>query len=108
MRHTLPVLSLLPLATKRPVGSKATERTVSLCPAKVATQVAAAPSGDMRHTLAVLSTLPVATKRPVRYSILSKDDFLYRLECKDRFLTDILKDIENLVAINKLTIPELN
>ncbi len=49
----------------------------------------------------------VATKRPVRYSILSKDDFLYRLECKDRFLTDILKDIENLIAINKLTIPEL-
>ncbi len=49
----------------------------------------------------------VATKRPVRYSILSKDDFLYRLECKDRFLTDILRDIENIVAINKLTIPEL-
>lgn len=49
----------------------------------------------------------VATKRPVRYSILSKSDFLYRLECKDRFLTEILKDIENIVAINKLTIPEL-
>lgn len=49
----------------------------------------------------------VATKNPVRYSILSKEDFLYRLECKDRFLTDILKDSENLVAINKLTIPEL-
>lgn len=49
----------------------------------------------------------VATKRPVRYSILTKDDFLYRLECKDRFLTDILKDSENIVAINKMTIPEL-
>ncbi|MBP7898375.1 MAG: hypothetical protein WC101_00780 [Candidatus Gracilibacteria bacterium] len=49
----------------------------------------------------------VATKRPVRYSILTKDDFLYRLECKDRFLTDILKDTENIVAINKMTIPEL-
>ena len=63
--HTLAVLSLLPVATKRPVGSKATEKTEPLCPAKVATQVAAAPSGDMRHTLAVLSQLPVATKRPV-------------------------------------------
>ncbi len=49
----------------------------------------------------------VATKRPVRYSILTKDDFLYRLECKDRFLTDILRDIENIVAINKMAIPEL-
>lgn len=49
----------------------------------------------------------VATKRPVRYSILTKDDFIYRLECKDRFLTDILKDTENIIAINKLTIPAL-
>jgi len=49
----------------------------------------------------------VATKRPVRYSILTKDDFIYRLECKDRFLTDILKDMENIIAINKLTIPAL-
>ena len=63
--QTLTVLSELPVATKRPVGSKATEKTDLLCPAKVATQVAAAPSGDMRHTLAVLSWLPVATKRPV-------------------------------------------
>ncbi len=59
------VLSSLPVAKKRPVGSKATDQTELLCPAKVATQVAAAPSGDMRHTLAVLSPLPVATKRPV-------------------------------------------
>ena len=63
--QTLTELSQLPVATKRPVGSKATDVTVLLCPAKVATQVAAAPSGDMRHTLAVLSPLPVATKRPV-------------------------------------------
>lgn len=49
----------------------------------------------------------VATKRPVRYSILTKDDFIYRLECKDRFLTDILRDMENIIAINKLTIPAL-
>ncbi len=49
----------------------------------------------------------VATKRPVRYSILTKDDFIYRLECKDRFLTDILRDTENIIAINKLTIPAL-
>ncbi len=66
--QTLAVPSLLPVAKKRPVGSKATERTEPPCPAKVATQVEALSSGDMRHTLAVLSPLPVATtatKSPV-------------------------------------------
>lgn len=60
-----------------------------------------------REKLETILNSEVATKRPVRYSILTRDDFIYRLECKDRFLTDILKDHENITSINKLTIPEL-
>lgn len=41
-------------------------------------------------------------KRSVRFSILSKSDFLYRIKCKDKFLHDIISDPENIVAINKL------
>lgn len=41
-------------------------------------------------------------KRSVRFSILPKSDFLYRLKCKDKFLHDIINDPENIVAINKL------
>lgn len=42
------------------------------------------------------------TRRPVKFSILTKDDFLYRLKCKDKFLNDIINDPGNIVAIDKL------
>lgn len=42
------------------------------------------------------------TERPVRYSILTKDDFLYRRQCKDKFLADLVDDNENITAINHL------
>jgi hypothetical protein len=42
------------------------------------------------------------TKRPVKFSILSKDDFIYRLKCKDKFLHDIINDQGNIIAIDKL------
>ncbi|HBB02913.1 MAG: hypothetical protein WCT36_00845 [Candidatus Gracilibacteria bacterium] len=46
----------------------------------------------------------VGTKRPVKFSILTKDDFLYRLKCKDKFITDILADKTNIIAINNLQV----
>lgn len=60
-----------------------------------------------RDRLESILNSEVATHRPVRYSILTRDDFLYRLECKDKFLTDILGDPENITAINKIAIPAL-
>jgi len=42
------------------------------------------------------------TKRAVRFSILTQEDFLYRLKCKDKFLSDIINDADNIIAINKL------
>jgi hypothetical protein len=44
------------------------------------------------------------TEKPVRYSILTREDFLYRLKCKDRFITEILHDPENIIAVNQLDI----
>lgn len=41
-------------------------------------------------------------KRSVRFSLLSRSDFLYRLKCKDKFLSDVINDPENIIAINKL------
>lgn len=43
------------------------------------------------------------TKRPVRFSIMSKDEYLYRKKCKDKFLRDILDDTDNIVAVDKLS-----
>jgi hypothetical protein len=42
------------------------------------------------------------TDKPVRFSILSKDDFLYRIKCKDQFIASIMSDPDNIIAVNKL------
>lgn len=41
-------------------------------------------------------------KRPVKMSILSREDFLYRLKINDKFVIELLEDPENIIAINKL------
>jgi len=38
----------------------------------------------------------------IRFAIMSKDDFLYRLKCNDKFITRLIDDTENIIAINKL------
>ncbi len=42
------------------------------------------------------------TKRPVRFSIMDRQEYLYRQKCKDKFLHDIINDPDNIVAENKL------
>ncbi len=44
----------------------------------------------------------VETQQPIRFSILTKDDFLYRLKCSDQFVTQLLKDKRNILGINRL------
>ncbi|MDH5597436.1 MAG: winged helix-turn-helix domain-containing protein [Candidatus Peregrinibacteria bacterium] len=41
-------------------------------------------------------------KGEIKFTIISKKDFLYRLECKDKFVTNILKDEKNITLVNKL------
>lgn len=42
------------------------------------------------------------SEEPIRFSILSKDEFLRRLQCKDQFITDLIQDEENVVGLNRL------
>jgi hypothetical protein len=46
------------------------------------------------------------TSRPIRFSIMTSEDFKYRRKCKDKFLTDLLEDQENIVSVNNLDKPE--
>ncbi len=48
----------------------------------------------------------VETSRPIRYSIMSKEDFIYRRQCKDRFLSTLVDDPENIVALNRIEKPD--
>jgi len=40
--------------------------------------------------------------KDLKFTTLSTRDFLYRLECKDKFIRDIINDSSTIVAINKL------
>jgi len=40
--------------------------------------------------------------KDLKFTSLSTRDFLYRLECKDKFIHDIINDTSTIVAINKL------
>jgi len=44
----------------------------------------------------------IETEKPIRFSILTRDDFLYRIKCKDQFIQGILYDPDNIIAVNKL------
>lgn len=44
----------------------------------------------------------VSTKRPIKMSIMSREDFLYRLKINDKFVSELLDDPENVIAINRL------
>ncbi len=42
------------------------------------------------------------TSHPVRFSLMTRDDYVYRRKCKDKFLHDIVDDPDNIVALNRL------
>lgn len=41
-------------------------------------------------------------KKDIKFTIISTKDFLYRLECKDKFVKDIMSEEKNIILINKL------
>ncbi len=55
-----------------------------------------------RNTLENYLNNELETERPVRYSVLTRDDYIYRRQCKDKFLSDLVDDPENIVAVNHL------
>ncbi len=40
--------------------------------------------------------------KDLKFTNMTKRDFLYRLECKDKFIRDLIRDKKSTVAINKL------
>ncbi|MBN1258279.1 ArsR family transcriptional regulator [Candidatus Peregrinibacteria bacterium] len=41
-------------------------------------------------------------KKEVKFTAISKKDFLYRLECKDKFVFDMVKNPKNVIAVNRM------
>lgn len=61
-----------------------------------------------KEKLEIVLNAEIETQKPVKYSILTREDFLYRLKCKDRFIRDLLDDKTNMIAINNLDIAEIS
>lgn len=41
------------------------------------------------------------TARPIKFTIMNEADYKYRLDCHDKFVSELLNDPENQIAINK-------
>lgn len=55
-----------------------------------------------RARLETYFTHELETKKPVKFSIMSKEEYLYRKKCNDKFLHDIFEDKANIIALNRL------
>lgn len=53
------------------------------------------------NALADLLDREMETTEPMRFTVMRKDDFLYRLKCHDKFVTDMVRNENNIVPINK-------
>ncbi len=42
------------------------------------------------------------TEEAIKFSILPKKDFIYRVKCRDHFILDLIQDPDNIIGINKL------
>jgi len=42
------------------------------------------------------------TARPVKFTIMTEQDYSYRISCNDRFIKDIISDPENQILIKKI------
>ena len=59
--------------------------------------------GDMsQESLADFIKTEAKEIKDMKYGLLSKDDFLYRLKLNDKFIVDMLKDPDNILGLNKL------
>lgn len=55
-----------------------------------------------RERLATYLNNDLKTQRPVKFTIMNEEDYKYRLSCHDRFITDIIRNPENQLLINKI------
>ncbi|MFA6917615.1 MAG: hypothetical protein WC285_02135 [Candidatus Gracilibacteria bacterium] len=44
----------------------------------------------------------IKTARPVKFSIMTEEDYKYRLSCNDKFITEIINDPTNQVAVKTI------
>lgn len=55
-----------------------------------------------RERLAAYINSDIKTKRPIKFSIMSEEDYKYRLDCNDQFINELVNDPANQLPIKKI------
>lgn len=59
--------------------------------------------GDVdRQRLADYLNNDLRTRRPVKFTIMTEDDYKYRLQCKDKFVSEIIADPQTQITIRRI------
>jgi len=65
--------------------------------------------GDVdREKLTQYINNEIRTKRPIKFTVMSEEDYRYRLSCKDKFVSDLMNNEDNQIAINKMTLADID
>lgn len=48
------------------------------------------------------------TKRPIKFTVMTEEDYRFRLNCNDKFVADLMNDEDNQIAINKMTLADVD
>jgi len=55
-----------------------------------------------KERLAQYLNSDLRTQRPVKFTVMTEEDYKYRLDCKDRFLNEIINDASTDIPIRKI------
>ncbi len=55
-----------------------------------------------REKLTNYITNDLRAKRPIKFTVMTEEDYRYRLNCNDKFVTDLISNVDNQIAVNKL------
>ena len=55
-----------------------------------------------KEKLAEYINTTLRTRRAVKFTVMNEQDYKYRLNCKDKFVMDLIGDTSNQIAVNRL------
>lgn len=59
--------------------------------------------GDLeREKLTNYINNEIKTQRPIKFTIMNESDYKYRVDCKDKFIMELINDEENQIPVDKI------
>lgn len=59
--------------------------------------------GDVdKQSLSDFFEKEVDSENPIRFTVMTREDFIYRIKCNDRFVKSLVTDLDNMIGFNQL------